>query len=372
MSGNPIIRSAAWLAVTSALAVAPAFADFTYEQTAKITGGSMVRMMKMVPGGGKALEPQVSTHLVKGNRMATVTARSISVIDLDKETMTEIDLEKNTYAVITFADFKLAMDAMQKKMSQQMKQGEAQMELSFDVKETGATKNIGGFNTREVQLLITMAMKDPKHPEQVGKMSMNNDLWLAPSVAGYDEVRKFQMRMAEKLGYSQDAMRMGRMATMQPGMGQGLAKLAAEASKLEGVPVLTITRMTGLGMGGDMPDSGGAQMPTAGEVAEQEAGNQAGRAVGGALGGAAGAVLGGLGGFGRKKKAPPKEEVPAPEQAKPAPAAAKPGTPSTLMEMTSEMTSFSSGPVDASKFTPPAGAKEVEHSMKKALREASK
>lgn len=80
----------------------------------------------MVPGGGKALEPQVSTHLLKGNRMATVNARSISVVDLDKETMTEIDLEKNTYAVITLAEFKQAMEAMQKKMTQQKKQGEAQ------------------------------------------------------------------------------------------------------------------------------------------------------------------------------------------------------------------------------------------------------
>ncbi|MBL0161677.1 MAG: hypothetical protein IPP47_32150 [Bryobacterales bacterium] len=372
MSGKSILRSAACLAMATALASAPAFADFTYEQTGKITGGSMVRLMKMVPGGGKALEPQVSTHLLKGNRMATVNARSISVVDLDKETMTEIDLEKNTYAVITLAEFKQAMEAMQKKMTQQKKQGEASMEFTFDVKETGEKKNIGGFNTREVVLLVTMAIKDPKHPEQVGKMEMNSDLWLAPSVAGYQEVRQFQMRLAEKLGFSQEGMRMGAMAAMQPGMSEGMAKLAKEASKLEGIPIMTIVRMTGAGMGGDMSDSSGAQRPSAGEVAQQESGNQVGNAIGG-LGGAAANVLGGLGGFGRKKKAQPKEDAPPPtDQPKPAAAPAKPGAPGTLMEMTTEMTSFSSAPVDTSKFTPPAGCKEVEHSMKKALREASK
>lgn len=371
MSGNPLLRFTTCFAIVSALATAPAFADFTYEQTARITGGSMVRLMKMVPGGGKALEPQVSTHLVKGNRMATITARGISVVDLDKETMTEIDLEKSTYAVITFADFKLAMEAMQKKMAQRAKQGEANMEVTFDVKETGAKKNIGGFNAREVLLLISMAVKDPKHPEQVGKMEMNSDMWLAPAVAGYDEVRQFGIRMGQKLGYSEESMRMGRMAAMQPGMSEGLAKLAKESSKLEGIPVMTIVRMTGAGMGGDMPDMSGAQMPSAGGVAQQEAGNQTGRALGGALGGTAGSVLSGLGGFGRKKKAP-KEEAPAPEPPKPAPAAATPGAPGTLMEMTTELTTFSSGPVDTSKFTPPAGFKEVEHSMKKMLREYSK
>jgi len=49
-----------------------------------------------------------------------------------------------------------------------------------------------------------------------------------------------------------------------------------------------------------------------------------------------------------------------------------PSSSGTLIEMTSEMTSFSSAPADTSKFTPPAGFKEVEHSMKKVLRDASK
>ena len=39
----------------------------------------MVRMMRMVPGGGKALEPQTQSVLIQGNRMATVSARDIQV-----------------------------------------------------------------------------------------------------------------------------------------------------------------------------------------------------------------------------------------------------------------------------------------------------
>jgi hypothetical protein len=38
------------------------------------------------------------------------------------------------------------------------------------------------------------------------------------------------------------------------------------------------------------------------------------------------------------------------------------------MEMTTELTSFSSAPVDGSKLQVPAGFKQVEHDMAKALK----
>ena len=38
------------------------------------------------------------------------------------------------------------------------------------------------------------------------------------------------------------------------------------------------------------------------------------------------------------------------------------------MEMTTELTAFSSAPVDPAKLTVPAGFKQVDHEMKKALK----
>jgi len=111
------------------------------------------------------------------------------------------------------------------------------------------------------------------------------------------------------------------------------------------------------------------KMPTAGEVGES-AGKDAARSAGGRFGGLAGAAAGGmLGGFGRKKKEAPKEEAKPPAEQPPAAAKPEPGAPGTLMEMTTEMTGFSSGAVDATKFAVPAGFKEVEHDMKKAARD---
>ena len=47
---------------------------------------------------------------------------------------------------------------------------------------------------------------------------------------------------------------------------------------------------------------------------------------------------------------------------------AGPTPPGTLMEMTTELTAFSSAPVDVAKLNVPDGFKQVEHEMKKALK----
>src|SRR5688572_33385977 len=100
-------------ALVLVLAAGSARADFSYEQTSKITGGMMAGMMKFAGAFSKqAREPMRSTITVKGDRMAMTFANRINIIDLAAETMTDVDLEKKTYAVITFADFGRAMQKM--------------------------------------------------------------------------------------------------------------------------------------------------------------------------------------------------------------------------------------------------------------------
>ncbi len=352
------MRPGAMLAALCGFLTFPLLADFSYQQTSKVTGGSITRMMKMIPGGGKALDPQVSTHLLQGNRMATVSANAIDVIDLDRQVMTHIDLEKKTFSNITFEEFRQAMDALARKMGQAQKPDQPAMEFRVDVKDTGETKNIDGMNTKLMKMLLAMDMKDQKSG-QTATMNMDMDMWMAGSVPGYEEVHAFMQKYAEKIGITPEMMRMSRMAVGQPGMSQGMAKLMKEAAKLQGVPVVQVTRMMGMGgPGGNAPE---AQMPTGQDVGDAAASSAVSSAIG-RIGG-----LGRLGGFGRKKKEAPKEE-PQPAQSTPPPAPSGQPQQSVFMEMTSEMSAFSTAAVDASKFAVPAGFKEVEHEMKKALR----
>ncbi|MBA3975604.1 MAG: hypothetical protein C0504_15460 [Candidatus Solibacter sp.] len=354
------------LAAALAAFIMPAWADFSYDQVSTMTGGSMLRMMKMIPGGGKAAQPQTSRILLKGNKLATLAQDSISVIDLDAETMTSIDLKDKKYSVITFAEFRQAMKAMADKMSGQKGADAAegaQMEFDVKVDPTGQTRTIEGLAARQFIMTLTTKIKD-QSSGQTMNMDMVSDMWLAPRIAGYEQVQQFYSRMAEKMGWAPGMMN-NPMMMGQRGYSEGMAKMIKEASKLEGVPVFQITTMQGPGgmPGGEMP-----QMPNVGEAAsdsarrsaENSATSQISRATG-RLGGLAG---GALGGFGRRKK---QEAEPAPTPEQP-PAQAQPQKPAALMEVTVESRNFSTSAIDGAQFAVPAGFKQVEHDMKKALK----
>src|SRR5437868_8648162 len=83
------------------------FADFSYQQNSRITGGAMAGMMKMAGAfSSRAREPMAATVMVKGHRMAHLSANSAQIIDVDKETITNIDYAKKTYSVMTFEQMK--------------------------------------------------------------------------------------------------------------------------------------------------------------------------------------------------------------------------------------------------------------------------
>ena len=80
--------------------------DYTYQQTTQITGGSLLKMMKTVGVFSSQArhmgDPITSTIYLQGNRLADVSPTQIQIIDLDKETITQVDVEKKTWSVMTF------------------------------------------------------------------------------------------------------------------------------------------------------------------------------------------------------------------------------------------------------------------------------
>jgi hypothetical protein len=371
-----MIRKFVLLAACALFGAAGLLADFTYEQNSRITGGALAGMMKLAGAFSKAArEPQVSSISVKGNRMVSRHADAAQVIDLDKETITDINFKNKTYSTITFAQMKQALDEMSRKLQQERaKSGEPRADIKFkaSIKETGQTKQIQGMNTKQVLMHLDMEGSD-KQTGQKASMQVLADMWMAPAIGGYEEVRSFYSRMAQKLAWSPGSMSFAGM--MQPGMSEGMGELAKQASKLDGVPVLQITRMGSVAEGQDLaslpsqPQGDQPQLPSASEAAGNAAGSAAAGAISSRLGkaGALGGALGGLGGFGRKKKQQ-EEQAPAPEPPPQKPeAGAAPAQGGLLMELTSELTAFSSAPVESSRFEVPAGFKLVENEMVKRL-----
>ncbi|MEO8595910.1 MAG: hypothetical protein ABI759_21495 [Candidatus Solibacter sp.] len=324
-------------------------ADFTYHETSTITGGLMMSMMKVAGVFSKqAREPIQSTVSVQGDKMVHRTANSASVIDLANGTITSIDFQKKQYSVMTFDEMKQALEQMSQKVQNENK-GEVKFKIS--AKATDKTKQVSGFEAKEMILKMEMEGTD-KDSGQKGAMVITTDMWTASGIPGYQEVRDFQKRMAQKLNWTPG----GNMFMANPQVSQGMAEVAKEMAKMDGVPVQQFVSM---GVAGDAQQGGGG--------ASQQQQPQAERpSAGSALGGALGGRLGGLGGLGRKKKEPEKPaEQPAAAPAGEAAANSNAGAPGSLLEMTTEMSGFSANPADPSLFTVPAGFKKVDSDLKK-------
>lgn len=313
-------------------------ADFTYHEKSTITGGAMMAMLKVMSVFSKKLtEPIETTVSVKGDRMVHRTATHSTVIDLSSQTITSIDTQKKTYSVMTFEEMKRALEQMQQKMKDQKSGTEMNFKVSVD--PTGKTRDIDGLTAKEMIVKMIMEGTDQKSGQK-GGMTITVDSWVGPAVAGYEEVRKFQVRMAEKLNWAPG----GNMFMQRPDVAQGYAEAAKEMSKLDGIPVLQI-----MSMGAEGQPAAGGDQPTQ-QPQQQQQQQAAPPTVGG--------ILGSRLGLGRKKQQPAQDTQNAP---------AGNSNPGSLLEMTMQLNSFSAGPVDESLFAIPAGFKKVEPDLKRGM-----
>lgn len=332
------------LVCIAALAGGPLLADFSYQETSTITGGAMQAMLKIAGVFSKqAREPISSTVAVKGDRMMHKSATHASIIDLGAQTITSVDFQKKQYSVMTFDEMKQMLEQMSQKMKEKQKD-KPEMQFKVSGGATGKTKQSGGFDAKEFIMKMEMEGTDAKTGDK-GAMVITTDMWVAQGVPGYQEVRDFYRRMAEKLNWTPG----GNMFMQNPDVSKGMAEVYKEMAKLEGTPVEQFITM------------GASGQPAAGSNGEASAPppqpqQQTERpSVGSALGGA----LGGRFGLGKKKTssndAPPQQNSTAQGS----------GQTGSLLEMTTVMSGFSTSPVDESSFAPPAGFKKVESDMKK-------
>lgn len=348
------------------------FADFSYQQTTQITGGSLLSLLKMAGAlssqARKAGDPIVTSVYLQGNRMANVTPDTVEIIDLDKETITHIDVAKRTYTVMTFQQMKEQMVKAQQEMEKhQAPKPDAnkdknadKVDMSFDVhvRKTGTQKRVSGLNTTEAILTMMMNATDQKS-KQTGTMAITNDMWVVPELPGYTQVRDFQMRMAEKMGVmtSGGGMDMSRMLAQNPGATQAMAGMAKEMQKIQGVPVMQVMRMGTTTDGKPLPAASEAPLPADATPAMPSGGDIAKQSAASALTSHLG--LGGFGGFGKKKQEEP-PPPPANQNSK-----TPPPTSAVLMESQTTSSNFSSAPVDPSHFEVPAGFKQIQTPMDK-------
>ena len=258
-----ISRPTAAVAVAlTVIALAPLSlrADVRADEKAKVEFGGMLGRMFNMFGGKAAHDGTTSTVAVKGGRKASINESTGQIIDLSEEKVYDLDMKKKTYKVTTFAELRRQMQEAQQKAQAEAKKEESQpapkaeptkpqeqqVEVDFDIKNTGQKKQVNGFDTHEAIVTITVREKG-KTLEQGGGMVMTSDMWLAPQIKEMREIAEFDMKYAEKLygpiysGVS--AQQMATVQAMYPMMKDAVARMNKEGGKIDGTPVLTVTTM---------------------------------------------------------------------------------------------------------------------------------
>ena len=266
--------------------------------------GGMVNLF----GGKAAKEGIINTVAVKGDRKLTLNDQTGEIVDLKEEKVYRLDVKNKTYEVVTFAQLRREMEEARRVAEEQAppaaeepeppRGGSAsappasappakQVEVDFDVKETGQHKAINGFDTRQAVMTIAVREKG-KTLAQSGGLVLTSDMWLAPTAASENDVAAFDLRYARKLeGPTAVAAAHAQMATAMatyPQLGEALSRFQSEGAKLDGTPIVMTTTLEAV----KSPDYMAAQQQQAQEQEQEKPkglGGMLGRKIGKKIGG---------------------------------------------------------------------------------------
>jgi hypothetical protein len=353
------------------LVSSPALADFKYTDTSQITGGALMGMASFAAKFSKdsraAMQPITTTHYIKGNRMRTDGSDgSIQIIDLDGRRIISIDNQKRTYSVSTFEEIKAAMekarqDAAAKAQQTPAKDGkpqdpQVQVTPKITVLPGSGSRTILGQDTKETRVKMDMEMQaqnngqapppKPGEPTSV-TFTMTMDTFVAPSVSGYQEIGEFYRKMAKEVNWVPPSN-----IHVDPRMTQGMSELQKNSDALKGLPMLSYITMGIPPQPGS--NSNGTQTSSNTSSSDNSKSTDSGSSVPTS---GSDAVVKGLGSlFGKKKK----QQDDNAKAGTPAPPPNPNPDPNALMEMTTQVSSFSDSPLDASLFDIPAGYTQVQ------------
>jgi hypothetical protein len=225
----------------------------TREKTAVKFEGGLGRVIGLF-GGKAAREGMVSTTAVKGNRKVTMSDNTAQIVDLDEEKIYDIDFRKKEYRVTTFDELRRRLKEAQDRAARDAEKEEGrpqdagkpekELEIDFDLKETGQTRPIAGYDAREVVMTITIREKG-RTLDDGGGLVMTANSWLGPQIREMKELGEFEMRYWQKLQGGEaagvSAEQMAAVLALYPMVAKAMERLRQENVNLNGTPLATTT-----------------------------------------------------------------------------------------------------------------------------------
>jgi hypothetical protein len=131
----------------------------------------------------------------------------------------------------------------EEKPQQEAGQPAKEIEIDFDVKETGQTKTLAGHDTREV-VMTAIVREKGRTLEEGGGLVMTSTSWMAAAIPALKELADFEMRYWKAIAPETAGMSAEQMAAvmaMYPMLKPAMERLKAEGAKMDGTPLVTTT-----------------------------------------------------------------------------------------------------------------------------------
>jgi hypothetical protein len=174
---------------------------------------------------------------------------------------------------------------------------------------------------------------------------MTMDTFVAPSVSGYQEVGEFYKKMAKEINWVPPSN-----IHVDPRMTQGMSELQKNSDALRGLPMLSYISM-------GIPPQPGSNANTS-QTASNSSASDSSNSGSSVPTSGSDAVVKSIGSLFNKRKQ--KQQDDNAKAGTPAPPPNPNPDPNALMEMTTQVSSFSDSPLDASLFDVPAGYTQVQ------------
>ena len=243
------------------LSTVPAFADVKTREKGQVKFEGALGTAARMFGGKAASEGIVSTNALKGQRKATFTDTTGRIVDLGEEKVYDIDMRKKEYRVTTFEELRRQLREAQERAAKEAAKeapkeeqpppsGEKQPEVEFDidVKETGQTKQLVGYDARQVIVTLTVREKG-KTLDESGGLVLTADSWLGPDIPALREMAEFELKYWKAIAPETAAISAEQMATIAaiyPMVKPAMDRLSQERKALKGTALATTMTFEGV------------------------------------------------------------------------------------------------------------------------------
>ncbi len=336
-------------------AVETVSADVTVQRLVKSGGmgglGAFETTEKLMVSGDKECTKGTTKYSGKFSSLMNKGAKeATSITRLDKELIWNVDHDKKTYTELTFEQMKKMMESMSAMFSNPAKEDSLRkamekLSTTVDVKKTGEKKTVAGLDCERV-IISMMGETMDAAGKPVDTTWVKNDVWMTPLSNVPSELHNFDMKMAEKMGFTEG----GPMAGFLNQYADAMKKLQEKLKELDGYAMASTFSIVTTTHAQEKQVAKSEETAEPDEEAKEEESKTETKDVKSAIGGL----------FKKKATDEAKKKDEEKKKEKQAKEQAQLGQPKTVIEVTSETQSIATGGVDASVFEIPAGYKKVE------------